>query len=185
MTERGISYEIQRRLVRGLDYYNGAVFEVAAEGIGAQDAVAGGGRYDGLYGELGGRETPCAGFSIGMERLLTVLDRQGGAEFWARHISGRTVYLAPLDAGRGTMAFFQQTALELCEKGFRVEMTPGETSLSRHLKKANQTGARFLVVLGPDELAKRQFTVKDMNERKQAVIDRDQLAAHLEGALRA
>ena len=176
-----IPFEIRRRLVRGLDYYNGIVFEVSAEGLGAQDAVAGGGRYDRLYTQLGGPVTPCTGFSIGMERLLTALEKSG--QNFSRKIAGRKVYLAPLDSGCKILGRCQEKALELRQRGIRIETTAGETSLSKHLKKANQMGIRFVLVLGPDEIAKGKWAVKDMDEKKQSEVEDEKLAAYLEGVI--
>ncbi len=172
-----IPFEIRRRLVRGLDYYNGIVFEVAAEGLGAQDAVAGGGRYDRLYEALGGEPTPCTGFSIGIERLLIALGKQMG---WAGTIQNRKIYLAPLDAACAVQGLCEEKALELRTRGFRIETLKGETSLSKHLKKANQLGLRYVLIIGSEEIQKGKWTLKDMDEKRQTEIDVGDLAAELE-----
>ena len=174
-----IPYEIKRRLVRGLDYYNGAVFEVTAEGLGAQDALAGGGRYDRLYQDLGeSQPTPCTGFSIGLERLLAALEKSGMV---AAQVKARKIYLAPLDGGCEIMGFCHQKALELREKGLRIETTPGEFSLSKHLKKANQLGVGWVVIIGPDEVKKGRVALKNMTEKTQTEMEAEKLASYIQG----
>lgn len=174
-----IPFEVKRRLVRGLDYYSGAVFEIAAEGLGAQDAVAGGGRYDELYEELGGVSTPCTGFSLGVERLLTALEKTNSA--FAGAFRDHKIYVAPLAASCEVLKLCAEASLALREEGFRVETTPHETSLSRHLKKANQLGLRFVAMLGPDEIQKGKWTVKDLDQKKQTEVALQELAAYLRG----
>lgn len=179
---RGILFEIKRRLVRGLDYYNGAVFEVTAEGLGAQDALAGGGRYDRLYQELGESvPAPCTGFSIGFERLLSVLEKS--EKSLSSKVSARRVYVAPLDAAPEVSEFCSRLALELREKGIRVETTPGEFSLSKHLKKANQHQVGFVLIAGADEVKKGRVALKNMNEKTQTEIEAEKLASYLQGVM--
>ncbi len=179
---RKIPFELRRRLVRGLDYYNGPVFEVAAQGLGAQDAVAGGGRYDRLYADLGGAPAPCTGFSIGVERLLMALEKQSND--WFQKRMDRKVYVALLESGEEAERLARDQSLRLCEKGFRIETLPGETSLSRHLKRANQLGVRWVLILGSEEIRKRQWTLKDMTKKAQAEVGMDRLVTHLEEAVK-
>lgn len=180
--KRSIPFEIKRRLVRGLDYYNGAVFEVTAEGLGAQDALAGGGRYDRLYQELGESvPTPCTGFSIGFERLLSVLEKS--AQPLTAKVAAKRVYVAPLDAAPEVVAFCSKLALELREKGIRIETAPGEFSLSKHLKKANQHQVGFVVIAGADEVKKKSVALKNMTEKTQTEIEADKLASYLQGVM--
>lgn len=173
-----IPFQDKRRLVRGLDYYNGIVFEACAEGLGAQDAVAGGGRYDRLYADLGGPPAPCTGFSLGVERLIAALESQDAS--FAEKIAGRRVYLAPLEPGCKAAGIAHETALRLREKGFRIETLKGETSLSKHLKKADRLGIRFVLILGADEIAKGEWTVKDMKEKKQLSMNCEALTHYLD-----
>ena len=173
----GIPYQVNRRLVRGLDYYNGVVFEITAEGLGAQNAVAGGGRYNNLYQEIGGSATPCTGFSIGMERLLTAIESQDSKVFDA--IKLRKVYFAPLEDNPEILQLCREQALLLCEAGIRLETGHGIFSLSQHLKKANQLGLRFMVIVGPDELKKKVMIVKDLEKREQKEVDLEQIQAYL------
>ena len=176
-----IPYEINRRLVRGLDYYNGTVFEVTAAGLGAQDAVAGGGRYDRLYSDLGGSLTPCTGFSIGIERLLTALETTKPS--LSDKMKSRRVYLAPLEESQKVRVHIHEKALTLRERDIRVETLLGETSLSNHLKKANQLGIRFVLILGSAEFEKGCWAVKDMEKKTQVEIPDQQLGSYLEREL--
>lgn len=175
LTEHGISYSINRRLVRGLDYYNGVVFEITAGGLGAQNAVAGGGRYDNLYQDLGGAKTPCTGFSIGFERLLTALQAQDEKIF--DELKTRRVYLAPLEDNAAIATVIRDAALALRERGFRIETSPGVFSLSQHLKKADKVSARYALIAGAAELAKGVLIVKDLAKREQSEVAFDQVSA--------
>lgn len=165
----GIPFQIARKLVRGIDYYTGPVFEVTGRGLGAQDAVAGGGRYDGLYESLGGGPVPATGFSIGIERLLKTLEETDKG--FLKKLGGRRIYFASLVENSKEQKLCQKYILELGEAGFRVETTPGETSLSAHLKRANQLGIRCLVICGEDEIKKGKFSVKDLEKRTQEEVD--------------
>lgn len=171
-----IPFKVNRRLVRGLDYYNGVVFEITAEGLGAQNAVAGGGRYDHLYQDLGGSVTPCTGFSIGIERLLTALGSQDAKIFDA--LNARKVYIAPLDENPELLRLCREKAVALREAGTRIETCAGVFSLSQHLKKANQCGARYMMIAGPEELAKEKVVVKDLEKREQIEVDSEQVISH-------
>lgn len=176
-----IPFKLERRLVRGLDYYDGIVFEIAAEGLGAQDAVAGGGRYDELYEELGGGKIPCTGFSLGIERLLTALEKQG--KNLVDEIHKRKVYIAPLDSNCQLLNVCHAKAIELRERNFYIATTPGITSLSDHLKKANQAGARYALIMGPDEMKKGTCAVKDLDRKEQKEIGLEEVVSYLNGVM--
>jgi histidyl-tRNA synthetase len=156
-----IPFTVNRRLVRGLDYYNGVVFEITAEGLGAQNAVAGGGRYDHLYQDLGGSPTPCTGFSIGMERLLAALEVQNPKVFDV--IKSCKVYLAYIEETPKALKAFEKCKLDLRKHGIRVETLPRVTSLSTHLKKANKLGIRFVLIFGA-EISEGMVLIKDLDE---------------------
>ncbi len=175
--------ERKPRLVRGLDYYNGAVFEVTAPGLGAQDALAGGGRYDRLYSDLGSSPTPCTGFSIGMERLLVALEKAEPP--LSDKIKSRKVYLALLERDDAAKGQLSEYALLLRERNIGVETFSGEFSLSNHLKKANQLGVRFVLILGSSELAKGCWTVKDMEKKTQSEVETEKLIPYLEEAFQS
>ncbi|MFH0986216.1 MAG: histidine--tRNA ligase [Candidatus Omnitrophota bacterium] len=155
-----IPFTVNRRLVRGLDYYNGIVFEITAEGLGAQNAVAGGGRYNNLYQELGGSATPCTGFSIGMERLLAALEAQDPKIFEV--IKSQRVYLAPLEETPEVLKKNSEYKFALRKNGIRVETTFGVYSFSAHLKRANKLGVRFMLIMGLNELTNNKVMVKDL-----------------------
>jgi len=177
LAEREIACTVNRRLVRGLDYYNGVVFEVTAGGLGAQNAVAGGGRYDCLYQDLGGAKTPCTGFSIGVERLISAVESRNGPHFAS--LREKTVYLAPLEDDAAIAKVIRNTALGLRERGFRIETTHGVFSLSQHLKRADKVKARYAVIAGTDEVAKGVLIVKDLANRTQQEVRMDEIVSFL------
>jgi len=152
-----ITYRVNPRLVRGLDYYTRTVFEWITTDLGAQGTVCAGGRYDGLVELLGGRSTPAAGFAIGLERLaeLAALQKMVGAD------RSTQVYVAPL--GEGIVA---QQGLMLAEQlrdaGLRVELHCGGGSLKSQLKRADRSGAHYALLLGEGELAAVQVSVKNL-----------------------
>lgn len=176
----GIPFQVQRRLVRGLDYYNGLVFEVASKALGAQDALAGGGRYDRLYSDLGGKPTPCIGFSIGMERLLTAL-----GDVSAQKARENVVYLAPIIspevfAQRDVVERFDSTVDELAQLGMKpIYLNNFDLKLDNHLKYAIKANARYMVILGPEELAKKQWKLKDMDKRTEKLVEWGKLFSSL------
>jgi histidyl-tRNA synthetase len=175
-----IPYEINRRLVRGLDYYNGTVFEVVAKtGLGSQDAVAGGGRYDSLYESLGGRLTPATGFSIGVERLLQVLEVSGSDAF--KEMGRRRFYFACLiDDFEGRKMISEQMLL-LEKDGLWIETTWGETDLGNHLRRANQLKSDYLVIWGENEVKKKKFTLKNLKNGSQEEVAFSELVSKLRG----
>jgi len=169
LDEAGLAYEINPMLVRGLDYYQRTTFEVVSGEIGAQSAVAGGGRYDGLVKGLGGPAVPGLGFACGMERLFMLLPESepSGLDFYV-------AVLAPEASRRGMLM-----AEELRAMGFRGECAYASGSLKSRLRQANRFGARFCLMLGPDELAKGTVTVKDLASGEQASLAQADLADHL------
>ncbi|MDD3313843.1 histidine--tRNA ligase [Pseudodesulfovibrio sp.] len=166
----GAAYELNTRLVRGLDYYVRTCFEVSSSDIGAQTAVAGGGRYDGLVKNLGGADCPGTGFACGMERLALLL---GQAE-----TARPDFYLAVVDeaAANEAMLFAQK----LRDKGLSGEVTYGSGSMKSRMRQANKTGARVCLILGGQEMADGTVTVKYMDdERDQETLDRSLYLASL------
>lgn len=153
----GRPYTINHRLVRGLDYYTKTVFEVWAQGIGAQNAVAGGGRYDGLVELIGGPPTPAVGFATGLERIILTMKEQGVA---VPPLPGPQVALVYL----GEQARLESLRLgaALREEGLRVADSFGAKSIGAQLKAANRLGAPFAVILGEDELARGVAVLRDM-----------------------
>jgi len=163
----GVTFELDRTLVRGLDYYTGVVFEVASGALGAQDALAGGGRYDRLYEELGGPATPCTGFSIGMERLLMVLDKNSPSVH--EQMNAKKIYVLAMVDDVLVQNDVRNAAMRLCEQGF-YPIVPFEVmnlSLGEHLKRAHKAGAAFAVIRGDTEAQKNGWTLKNLNTREQ------------------
>lgn len=159
----GMAYELNPRMVRGLDYYVRTCFEVASYDIGSQTAVAGGGRYDGLIKNLGGPDCPGTGFACGMERLALLLDQM--------EIAAPDFYLAVVDdsAKNEAMLFAQQ----LRDKGLTGEVSYSGGSMKSRMRAANKSGAKNCLIMGGDELANKTVTVKDMvGDREQETLDR-------------
>jgi histidyl-tRNA synthetase len=167
----GLAYRIEPRLVRGLDYYTKTAFEFTAEGLGAQNTVAAGGRYDGLVEALGGPSTPGVGFALGIERVVALL-KQGSA-------FPRTpgVFIAALGEAAGRRLAALLTALR--DAGIRTETDYDRGSLKSQLRKADKLGARYTVILGDDEIAHTQAVVRDMDTKAQLAVALDELVAYL------
>ena len=152
-----IGYAVDERLVRGLDYYTRTTFEFLNPALGAQNAVAGGGRYDGLMEELGGPPTPSIGFAIGEERILTSLAAQTDAAE-APPLTG--VYVAT--AGPVDLRVAMELTQTLRRRGLRAELDLEGRSLKGQMRQANKDRFRYSVILGADELARGQVMLKDM-----------------------
>ncbi len=170
----GVAYEINDRLVRGLDYYNYTVFEWVTTALGSQGTVCGGGRYDGLVEELGGTPTPAVGFGLGLERLillLTTLDKVQAKAIADVYVIGQ---------GSDIQKHLSLTASYLRAKldGVRVMMHCGGGNFKKQFKKADRVGARVAVVLGDEEIAKNQVTLKDMTDK-----DAQQMTVALEESI--
>lgn len=177
----GLTYVLDHRLVRGLDYYTRSVWEVWPPSAGAQSALGGGGRYDGLAEQLGGRHTPGVGFATGIERIILALHEQG-VEIPA--ISGPTAYVAAQGAAAKRQAF--GLAEQLRGWGIRTEVAAGERKLGKQLAAADRSGAQYAVILGEDELARGVVTLKDLRGgAEQRSMTPDELIASLssEGGL--
>ncbi|MDR1395933.1 MAG: histidine--tRNA ligase [Deltaproteobacteria bacterium] len=155
-----IPYSMNRRLVRGLDYYSRTAFEVHSGRLGAQSAVAGGGRYDGLCRELGGPDLPAIGFAVGLERLILILNETG---VQVQPAAG--YYLAILCPEALDPAF--RLASELRRRGLAVEADWQAGSLKSRLKRADRLRAAKVIMIGPDELASGQATIRDMASKDQ------------------
>jgi histidyl-tRNA synthetase len=158
----GVTYEEQPRLVRGLDYYTRTAFEVVAAGLGAQDAVAGGGRYNGLSQELGGPELPAIGFAIGQDRLLEVLPQDLGQD------KDHKIFLAALGNPARERAF--ALLRELRGRGLSGEMDFEGRSLKAQMSLADRMGAAFAVILGDRELETGQAQVRRLATGEQEQV---------------
>ena len=173
-----IPYEVDPGIVRGLDYYTKTAFEFVSDKLGAQATVCGGGRYDHLVEELGGPETPGVGFGLGIERLLLIMDASG-AEIPEK--PGCDV----LFCGLGDKA--SETALDLSkkmrDKGLRVIIDVMDRSLKAQMKYADRIGARYVVVIGENELAKGAAVLRNMADSSQEEVKLDILPEVLTEAL--
>jgi histidyl-tRNA synthetase len=154
----GIEYRINPRLVRGLDYYNFTVFEWVTTRLGAQGTVCAGGRYDGLIEQVGGKPAPACGFAMGVERLLALLEKQ---QFRAPE---RAVDAYVVHQGEAADRFAYQVAEALRDQGLRAILHCGGGSFKSQMKKADASGARFAVIIGDDEAAAVQVTLKPLRE---------------------
>lgn len=152
----GLEYRINTRLVRGMDYYNLTVFEWVTDQLGSQGTVCGGGRYDGLFEQLGGKSTPAVGFGLGIERLLLLIDELG----LPVPSSSPDVYAILPDATALPQAIPVLEALRA--EGVAVQMHAGGGSFKSQFKKADASGARFALVFGTDELARGEVAVKPL-----------------------
>ncbi|MGH9777757.1 MAG: histidine--tRNA ligase, partial [Candidatus Acidiferrales bacterium] len=156
LTDRGIAFEENWRLVRGLDYYMRTTFEITAPGLGAQNAVCGGGRYDGLVELLGGPPTKGIGWALGTDRLVLALEQTEAGKA-APRLDAFIVWL-----GEAAYKRARQLARALRDAGVSVEIPYEEMKMKKALGRADQLGARFAVILGEDELKAGTFTVRDM-----------------------
>ncbi|CAK7000718.1 MAG: Histidine--tRNA ligase [Desulfovibrio sp.] len=161
----GLKYEINPRLVRGLDYYSRTTFEVVSGNIGSQSAVAGGGRYDGLVKQLGGPDVPGIGFACGMERLAMLVGEKNAAN--------PDFFLAVLDEAALDKAVI--IAQKLREAGKKGEVSFVAKSLKSQMRQASKTGAAKCLLLGGDEVASNTITVKDMETGNQETVSLDML----------
>jgi histidyl-tRNA synthetase len=179
LRELGIRYALEPRIVRGLDYYTGLVFEVSHPALGAQDAIGAGGRYDGLVGLLGGGRTGASGFALGIERILLSLKEEGAG---ARKPE-KLVYFGCLRAEY----FNQLHALrrEAARRGIATEADYAEDSIKKHLALASKLNAKASVILGENEMSKQAVVVKDMEKGEQTEVPFSGLAAALEAMLHA
>ena len=170
----GVSYELDSRLVRGLDYYTRTAFEIAYPPLGAQSAVAGGGRYDGLVEELGGNPTPAVGFAAGLERVLLALEQQN---LLPERPPAADVFLIALGEAAAAAAF--PLLHDLRQGGVRALMDYEGRSMKAQMKQANKSGARYAVILGEDELARHEAVVRNMAESTQETYSLDDMVKRL------
>jgi histidyl-tRNA synthetase len=178
LADAGIAFEVNPRLVRGLDYYNRTVFEWMSDKLGAQGTVAGGGRYDGLFEQLGGKPTPAAGFAMGNERLIALL-REAGYKPASRAPQGYVVF-----QGRGTDEYALSLAEELRARGFRIVMHAGGGSFKSQMKKADGSGSAYALIVGEDELAAGEVSLKPLRQAgEQLRLKRDRLVESFNNAL--
>ena len=173
----GIDYTINPRLVRGLDYYCKTVFEWVTDKLGAQGTVCAGGRYDGLVEQLGGKSSPAAGFALGIERLLSLIEDSSAA----LENDGLDVYL--LAPGDSSISHAMLLAEDLRDQlpALKIQTHCGGGSFKNQIKKADKSGALLALILGEDELKNNNVTVKYLRENKdQVTIAQDAVADFLQ-----
>jgi len=176
---RGVKYHENWRLVRGLDYYMRTTFEITAYGLGSQNAVCGGGRYDGLVELLGGPPTKGIGFAIGEDRLILSLLETGHSPLATRH--SPLLYIAWM--GEKAYATAIRAAKNLRNAGFRVELPPVEQKFGKALGQADKLGARFALILGDNEVTSGEWTLKTLADGKQEKLRESDLVEHLKKQL--
>ena len=173
LDDRGISYEVRPRLVRGLDYYMRTTFEVVHGSLGAQNSVLGGGRYDGLAESLGSKvHSPGIGFSIGEDRLVMSVEGD-------QPPSALDLFIAPL--GDAALRHAAVMARDYRRAGLSVEIAEGK--LKRSMELANKLGARFTLIVGDNEIAAGRYALKNMASGEQKEVTRDEIAAVLAATL--
>ncbi len=158
-----VPFVINPMIVRGLDYYTGVVFELTTDELGAQNAVAAGGRYDNLMKELGGPDIPGVGFAIGVERTVALMKKRYTLE-------EETPLFFFAVMGEEAKRVALPLALKLRQEGVKCEMEHSDKSLKSQMRKANKLKVRFTVIVGEDEVRKGVLTVRDMEEKKQFEI---------------
>ena len=173
---RGVIYRENWRLVRGLDYYMRTTFEITAQGLGSQNAVCGGGRYDGLVELLGGPPTKGIGFAIGEDRLILSLQESGKAPA----PPGRDIYIAWM--GDKAFATAIRAAKDLRTAGYRVELPATEQKFGKALGQADKLGSRYALILGEDEVTSGEWTLKALADGSQKKYTESELLEYLRDA---
>ena len=167
----GIQYLIESNLVRGLDYYTRTTFEITSTELGAQDAICGGGRYDGLVETLGGKPTPGIGFAAGMERILLALGDDD--------LSGKTTQVYIVGLGDGVRPTVAKLAEDLRQNNVRTNFDPLRRSMKAQMREANKCGATIAIIIGDKELVTGRAEVKDLSSGDQEKIDIKSLVDHI------
>ena len=169
LTNLKIDFKINPKIVRGLDYYTKTVFEFVSNDIGSQGTVCGGGRYDGLIEQLGGKSVPALGFAMGLERIIMVMENQGCDFLQPRNCD---LYIAPMD--ESAIGKTMSIAQSLREYGYWVEYDIVGRTFKAQMKYADKLGASFLLVLGEDELTSGKAKVKNMKTGETLELDLDE-----------
>jgi histidyl-tRNA synthetase len=170
----GISYTIDRRLVRGLDYYTHTAFEIMAPDIGAQSSIGGGGRYNGLIEICGGPPTPGVGYALGIERIILAMERQGAV---VNEAFRPDVFVVTAGPEAGDTAF--KLLFSLRSAGIAADKDYLGRSLKAQMKYAGKTGVRYVVMIGSEELSLGVALVRDMSAGDQEAVSLDDITAYL------
>jgi len=168
LDEMGIKYSIDPKIVRGLDYYTKTVFEFITTSIGAQGTICGGGRYDGLIGEMGGNPTPALGFAMGLERLIMTMEKQGCEFAEPRQCD---IYIGSMGEAAGIKA--AALVNELRTGGVKAEWDVMGRGVKAQMKYANKIGAAYSIILGDNELAEGKAKLKNMQSGEESEIALD------------
>ncbi|MDH3744510.1 MAG: histidine--tRNA ligase [Acidobacteriota bacterium] len=171
----GVEYRIEPHLVRGLDYYSRTVFEISATGLGAHDAIVGGGRYDGLLAALGGPDLPAIGFAIGQDRLMEILPQ----DFQSEAAGTRPVVVIPIEPLGAEAAWEVAAELRAGEVPAVAELTG--SAVKSALKRAARAGTRWVVLVGEDELSQDGVVLRDLEAGEQSFVRRAELVEGLRG----
>jgi len=177
LTKLNVPYVVDKRLVRGLDYYTRTAFEIQTTSLGAQSAVAGGGRYDNLVKELGGPDIPATGFAIGFDRLTELVGLNA-----PELIKKPDVFLAALGSKSQTLAFEWMCALG--SDGIMAEMDLGNKSLKSQMKRADRLGAANVLIVGDNELKEGTAILRNMETKEQVAIPLDNLVENIKKMVR-
>lgn len=161
-----IKYTIDPNIVRGLDYYTRTVFEITSDALGAQSTVCGGGRYNGLVEELGGKPTPGIGFAMGIERLILILKSQG---IELGESLGPNIFVASIGDNASLTA--QKLVYDLRNKGLWAERDLCDRSVKAQMKYANKLGACYSIVIGDDEVLNNKASLKNMNTGEETIVE--------------
>jgi histidyl-tRNA synthetase len=172
----GIPFTINRMLVRGLDYYTRTTFEIQTDRLGAQNAVLGGGRYDGLSKQLGGPDHPAIGFALGVERLITLLQEESREK---NPVPDLFIIGLGEEAEKKAFAW----ACDLRKSGFWVETDYGSKGLKAQLRRADRLGASRVLIVGENELASGKALLKDMVRKEQKPVDLEDLLGTIKNLL--
>ena len=157
LNELGIKFKKNPNLVRGLDYYNGLVFDFLSNDLGAQNAILGGGRYDGLIKQLGGRDLPATGFALGIDRL---------AEIITPSFTEKDLFIGSVDKESQTYAQLLGYKIRKNNRSYVVENYLGNANVGKQLKKADSQGFKFAIIVGQDELKSKKLKLKNLRENK-------------------
>jgi histidyl-tRNA synthetase len=169
----GVPFVVDKNLVRGLDYYARTTFEIQTESLGAQNAVAGGGRYDGLVGELGGPDIPATGFAIGFDRL-TELTGLAAGQFYRKP----DIFVAALGDKSRILAF--EWICAFGDEGMRAEMDFTGKSLKSQMKQAHRLEAGHVLIVGDDELGKGEAILRNMESKEQVTVSFDGIIKNIQ-----
>ena len=166
-----IPFKIDPLLVRGLDYYSQTTFEICSENLGAQDALLGGGRYDGLVGSLGGKDAPAVGFAAGMERVIIAAKNR-------KKISPKIPTIYAICTNDEAMGILQNSAKQLRNIGYKVICETLRRSMRSQMRDANKSNADYVMIIGDDEFNSRTIQLKDLKNGEQEKVDLEKIISY-------